>query len=38
MSEDGQVLSGDKFIWSQARSVWTFSALYNRIEPRPESS
>ncbi len=36
MSEDGQVLSGDKFIWSQARSVWTFSALYNRIEPRPE--
>jgi len=36
MSDDGQVLSGDKFIWSQARSVWTFSALYNRIEPRPE--
>jgi N-acylglucosamine 2-epimerase len=36
MSEDGHVLSGDKFIWSQARSVWTFSALYNRIEPRPE--
>lgn len=36
MSEDGKVLSGDKFIWSQARSVWTFSALYNRIEPRPE--
>jgi N-acylglucosamine 2-epimerase len=36
MSENGQVLSGDKFIWSQARSVWTFSALYNRIEPRRE--
>jgi N-acylglucosamine 2-epimerase len=36
MSEDGQVLSGDKFIWSQARSVWTFAALYNRIEPRKE--
>jgi N-acylglucosamine 2-epimerase len=36
MSDDGQVLSGDKFIWSQARSVWTFSALYNRLEPRPE--
>jgi N-acylglucosamine 2-epimerase len=36
MSDDGHVLSGDKFIWSQARSVWTFSALYNRIEPRPE--
>ena len=36
MSDDGRVLSGDKFIWSQARSVWTFSALYNRIEPRAE--
>jgi N-acylglucosamine 2-epimerase len=36
MSDDGQVLSGDKFIWSQARSVWTFSALYDRIEPRRE--
>ncbi|MBI4877464.1 MAG: AGE family epimerase/isomerase [Acidobacteria bacterium] len=36
MSEDGKVLSGDKYIWSQARSVWTFSALYNRVERRPE--
>ena len=36
MSDDGRVLSGDKFIWSQARSVWTFSGLYNRIEPRAE--
>lgn len=36
MTEDGAVLSGDKYIWSQARSVWTFAALYNRIEPRPE--
>jgi N-acylglucosamine 2-epimerase len=34
--EDGTLASGDKFIWSQARSVWTFSALYNRIERRPE--
>jgi N-acylglucosamine 2-epimerase len=36
MTEDGRVQSTDKFIWSQARSVWTFAALYNRIEPRPE--
>jgi len=36
MKEDGTVVSTDKFIWSQARSVWTFSALYNRVEPRPE--
>jgi N-acylglucosamine 2-epimerase len=36
MDESGNVLSGDKYIWSQARSVWTFSALYNRVEARPE--
>src|SRR5689334_23855725 len=36
MADDGTILSGDKYIWSQARSVWTFSALYNRIEPNPE--
>jgi N-acylglucosamine 2-epimerase len=35
MTEDGRMLSGDKYIWSQARSVWTFSALYNRIERDP---
>src|SRR5262249_18146374 len=35
-TEDGQVLSGDKYMWSQARSVWTFAALYNRIERRQE--
>lgn len=34
--EDGALASEDKFIWSQARSVWTFSALYNRVERRPE--
>lgn len=36
LREDGTVASEDKFIWSQARSVWTFAALYNRIERRPE--
>lgn len=36
LRDDGTVASGEKFIWSQARSVWTFSALYNRIEKRPE--
>jgi len=36
MREDGTPVSGDKYIWSQARSVWTFSALYNRIAPKPE--
>ncbi len=36
MTEDGQVLSDDKYVWSQARWLWTLSALYNRIEPRAE--
>lgn len=36
LREDGTLASGDKFTWSQARSVWTFSALYNRVEQRPE--
>ena len=36
ISDEGQVLSTDKYMWSQLRAVWTFSALYNRIEPRQE--
>jgi len=36
MQEDGAPSSTEKYIWSQARFVWTCSALYNRIEPRPE--
>jgi N-acylglucosamine 2-epimerase len=36
MTEDGRQLSTDKYIWSQARFVWTCSALYRRIERRPE--
>jgi len=36
MEENGKPISGDKYIWSQARWVWTCSALYNRIEKRPE--
>ncbi len=36
MKEDGTVLCKDRYIWSQGRALWTFSALYNRIEPRTE--
>ena len=36
MCEDGTVVSTDKYTWSQGRFVWVMSALYNRIEPRPE--
>ena len=36
LARDGQVYDTDKFVWLQARQVWTFSMLYNRVEPRPE--
>lgn len=36
LSDDGKVLSTDKYMWSQLRAIWTFSALYNKIEKRQE--
>lgn len=36
ISDEGQVLSNDKYMWSQLRAIWTFSALYNKVEPRQE--
>jgi len=36
ISDEGQVLSQDKYMWSQLRAIWTFSALYNKIKPRSE--
>jgi len=36
MQEDGTLISTDKYTWSQARFVWTLSALYNRFDRRPE--
>jgi len=36
LKEDGTRLSTEKCVWSQARWVWVCSALYNRIEKRPE--
>ncbi|MCI0477666.1 MAG: AGE family epimerase/isomerase, partial [Anaerolineales bacterium] len=36
ISDDGRVLSDDKYMWSQLRAIWTFSALCNKIERRSE--
>jgi N-acylglucosamine 2-epimerase len=36
ISDEGRVLSEDKYMWSQLRAIWTFSALFNKIEPRSE--
>jgi N-acylglucosamine 2-epimerase len=30
---DGKVFDTDKFVWLQARQVWTFSMLYERLSP-----
>lgn len=30
----GNVYDTDKFVWLQARQVWTFSMLYNKVEKR----
>ena len=36
INDDGSKISTDKYMWSQCRAIWTFAALYNRIEQRPE--
>jgi len=36
LSDGGRVLSEDKYMWSQLRAIWTFSALYNKIGKREE--
>lgn len=32
LDREGKVYDTDKFVWLQARQVWTFSMLYNRVE------
>jgi N-acylglucosamine 2-epimerase len=36
LDDAGSLTSTDRFLWSQGRALWTFSALYNRIERRSE--
>jgi N-acylglucosamine 2-epimerase len=36
LSRAGRVYDTDKFTWLQARQVWMFSALYNRLDARSE--
>lgn len=32
----GNVTDTDKYVWFQGRQLWMFSALFNRVERRPE--
>jgi N-acylglucosamine 2-epimerase len=34
LDRDGSVYDTDKFLWLQARQVWTFSMLHNQLEKR----
>jgi N-acylglucosamine 2-epimerase len=34
LTRNGSVFDSDKFVWLQARQVWTFASLYNQIEKR----
>ena len=36
LDRKGNVYNEDKLIWLQARQVWLFSMLYNKVEKRPE--
>ncbi len=36
LTRDGSVYDTDKFVWLQARQVWLFSYLYNKVEKKAE--
>ncbi|WP_338868690.1 AGE family epimerase/isomerase [Spirosoma sp. SC4-14] len=36
LDQKGEVYDTDKFVWLQARQVWCFAMLYNRVEKRQE--
>lgn len=36
LDDQGNPLGADKYIWSQGRALWTFSALFNRVQPNAE--
>ncbi len=35
ITDEGEVVSRDRWCWSQWRAVWVFSRLYNAIAPEP---
>lgn len=36
VNDRGEILSGEKWLWSQWRAVWVFSRLYNKLDRDPE--
>jgi len=36
LDDAGRRVGNDKYLWSQGRALWTFAALYNRVERRSQ--
>lgn len=36
LDREGRIYDTDKFVWLQGRQAWTFSMLYNKMEPNKE--
>src|SRR5690606_18923775 len=36
ISDSGEVLGTEKWLWSQWRAVWVFSRIYNTLDPDPK--
>jgi N-acylglucosamine 2-epimerase len=36
VTNEGEIVSTDKYIWSQGRALWVFSALYNELGRDPK--
>lgn len=36
LNEQGEQIGTDKFVWSQARGIWTFAAIYRRLKADPQ--
>lgn len=36
LNQRGEVYDTDKFVWLQARQVWLFATLYNKVDSNPE--
>jgi len=34
ISDEGKVLNRNRYMWSQLRGIWTFSALYNKVDKK----
>jgi N-acylglucosamine 2-epimerase len=36
VKDDGEILTRDKWMWSQWRAVWVFARIYNTLDPSPK--